>query len=253
MAVGCKLITVRQSKMEIPGNLSEELFFMRKLLLILAVALLASTAVQGQVGMPDSVFGGYSTFNSGNDLVVNGVNNFYNFDSGWFRNDGLHTGGNTNYLAGYCAVDDCGGYYFHDFFSFDLDNIDDYTVTSASFTLDTYAIKYDPGTFLLYGTKLSPDDVDSSEYWSNVGKYNALISGPLVGSIAVGPGDSYTNVKVTFNADGLAWLNSNAGEEVVLGGDFSEAGQVPEPGSLMLLLLGTGVIGLAGAIRRVRG
>ena len=253
MAVGCKLSTVRQSKMKIPGNLSEELFFMRKLFLILGVALLASTAVQGQVGLPDSIFAGGSALDSGNGLVVNGVNSFYNFDSGWFKETGEHDPGNTNYITGYCAVNDCGGYYYHDYFSFNLANLEGSTATTASFAVNTYTIQYDPGTFLLYGTSLSPADVDSSQSWSDVGKYNALISGPLVGSIAVGPGDSYTTVTATFNADGIAWLNSNAGGEVVLGGYFSEGGEVPEPGSLMLLLLGTGVISLAGVIRRVKG
>lgn len=214
---------------------------MRKLAFFTVLLLLAFVCAQAED--VDSFFSGASSFTATNHLTID-ANSYNNTDSGWFRNDGVHWATNTNYITGYCAPNDCGGYYYHGYFSFDLGGFGG-GAASASATIYSYLIQYDSGTYLLYGTALTPADVASSQDWNDVGKYNALVSGPLLGSIAVTPGDSYTDIVVNFSADGLAWLNANAGHGVVVGADFSE---VPEPGTLVLL--GTGMLGLTGAIRR---
>ena len=109
----------------------------------------------------------------------------------------------------------------------------------------SYLIQYDPGTYLLYGTSLAPSDVDSSLSYTAVTLYNDLVTGPVIGSIFVTPGNSFQTVTVNLNASGITWLNASAGHGAVVGADFSET---PEPSSLVLL--GTGIVGLAGAIRR---
>ena len=214
---------------------------MRKSSMLLAAALLAFVTVAAQA-QPDRYFAGGSSFTATNDLLINSADHF-NFDSGWFRNDGIHFGGNTNYIAGYCFS--CAGFFYHDYFSFDLSQVTG--VTTASFTVYTFDISQDAGIYLLYGTSLSPSDVASLEDWADVGKYDALVAGPLLGSIAVSPGDSFTNVTVALDADGIAWLNANAGKQIVLGGDWIQVAG-PEPGTL--ILIGTGIAGLAGAVRR---
>ena len=217
---------------------------MRKFLVFGTFALLLFMVVGAQAQpQQDSFFSGASSFTSTNELTING-NNYFNFDSGWFRSDGIHEGGNTNYITGYCAPNDCGGYFYHGYFSFDLSNFGG-GAANASATIYSWLIQYDPGTYYLYGTSLTPAEVDSSQNWNDIGKYNALVAGPLLGSIAVSPSDSYTNVTVNFTADGLAWLNANAGMQVVVGADFQET---PEPGTLMLL--GMGALGVLGAVRR---
>lgn len=214
---------------------------MRKLAFFTLVLLLAVVGAQAEDH--DSFFAGASGFTATNHLTIDG-NSYNNFDSGWFRNDGVHQSGNTNYITGYCAPNDCGGFYYHGYFSFDLTGFGG-GAANASATIYSYLIQFDPGTYLLYGTSLNPAEVDSSKDWNDIGKYNALIAGPLLGSIAVSPADSSTNVIVSFTPDGLAWLNANAGHNVVVGADFSE---IPEPGTMVLL--GTGILGIAGAVRR---
>jgi hypothetical protein len=215
---------------------------MRRFIYLLTLALLAIMVVGAQA-QQDSFFSGASSFNGGNNLNIDGTP-YYNTDSGWIQNQGIHEGGNTNYITGYCGPGDCGGYFYHGYFSFDLSNFAG-NASAASWNVYSYLIQYDPGTYLLYGTSLLPSDVASGNTFTSVPFYSALVAGPVIGSIWVTPANSYQTVTVNLDAAGIAWLDAHAGGGAVLGADFRET---PEPGTLMLL--GTGLLGALGVIRR---
>jgi hypothetical protein len=221
---------------------------MRTFLAFLGLCLFALS----QTASADPYAFGYSSFNSGNNLDINDTPS-YNTDSGWVRNDGYHNGGipglaNTNYFSGYNSGLNCTTY-CADYFSFDLSDLSG-TVTSASFNVYAYTVT-NPGTFDIFATSLTPAQVDSSNTFTDPSIFTGIVTAPMIGTLAIGPGDNETFVTVTLDSTGLAWLQANEGSQVVLGGayDYSE-GTIPEPSSVMLF--GTALLGVAGFLRRKR-
>jgi len=215
---------------------------MRKLVLLLALAAVGAYSASASA---ETYAFGFSSFTSSNDIASNS-GAFNNVDSGWINSNGLHQGGNTNYYSGCC---DTGGTFdVRNYFSFDLTGATG-PVTSASFDVDTYTITV-AGTYEIFGTSLTPTQVNSANGFTNLGYYDALGVNPI-GSISLTPGESNSTVDITFDAAGIAWLNANLGSDVVLGGELlvtPPPATTPEPSSIALF--GTGILGLAGITRR---
>jgi hypothetical protein len=215
---------------------------MRTFLAFLGLCLFALS----QTASADPYAFGFSGFTSTNNLDINGTA-FDNTDSGWVMNNGYHIGGNTNYYSGYNSGLSCTTY-CADYYSFDLSDLSG-TVTSASFNVDAYTVT-DPGTFDIFATSLTPAQVNSSNAFTDPSIFTGIVTAPVIGTLAIGPGDDNESVTVTLDSTGLAWLQANAGSEVVLGGAYDYKGTIPEPSSVMLF--GTALLGVAGILRRKR-
>jgi len=188
---------------------------------------------------------GYSPSGS-QTLTINSTTIGAPMQSGWFRDDGLHSGGNTNYLT--ALAPDYGYAESRSFFTFDVGN----GVTSASVSIGNdptsgfLSSTGAPITLTLFDVSSAIDTNLSYSGAPGIAIFNDLGTGTIYGSVTVfGPTSA---VVVSFNAAGIAAINAagDAGGPFTFGGSISTA--VPEPGSWAMMIAGFGLVG--AAVRR---
>jgi hypothetical protein len=229
---------------------------MKKALLFGLISLMLVTVANASTSMAIFAFT-YPPFQTG-DVELQTVNgNTVSTMTGWYDIAGYHDATNPDYLAGLCgSSDSCNGGndVMNNFFTF---NVPAGTYTSATIS----AFLPNPGSgmsaFYCNCTSLTYQLFDVSTPISllmasnsgQTGIFNDLESGTFFGSVAVTAADQGTQILVTLNAAGLASLNAAAGGDWAVGGSIYGA-QTPTPEPGMLIMFGSGTLGLAGILRR---
>jgi hypothetical protein len=180
------------------------------------------------------------------DALPSPAPNYLTINNAVFTNTSYGSIHSPGYLGGNYISGAETGIYTSNYFDFDLAGLTG-PVTSASFNVDTYLVDA-IGVYYIYATTLTPAQLAASSNPSPY--YSALTSGDVIGVILLTPDDSNTLASFDLTTNGDTWLQSNEGNDVVVGGDFNVLpfGASPEPSSF--LLLGTGVAALAGLLRR---
>jgi hypothetical protein len=191
-----------------------------------------------------------------------------NTNSGWITSTGTEQSNNPTYSSGFMY-----GEQFDNYFTFNLSGVSG-TITGATFNVETYSV-VGSGIFSIYSTSLTPTEAEqnpTNPYFSD------LTSGTLIGLIPIDSTEHDQLLAISLNSAGLSWLQANEGNLIVLGGAYIAPGSItyafgqsklnsnnaldiqtgggeatvtPEPGSF--LLLGSGLIGLVGMVRRKIG
>jgi hypothetical protein len=211
---------------------------MKSLVLLSVASMLAFSSAQASA---DQYIFGFSVANSSNVLDITTTTGTFNvpvLTSGWVDNTGKTLAGNANYIVGSC----CGAANYNDFFTFNLSGVTG-TVESAQLMLNSYSVTNDGLTFNLHQVSTSPVTLDglvANGGTGNVGIYNDLGSGSIIGTAVFNVADSNTMKGVSFNSAGLGLLQSGEGSEFAVGGSMVP---VPEPSEWALMAAGIGLLG----------
>ncbi len=144
-------------------------------------------------------------------------------DSGWWSSLGVHSADNQNYLLG-----DSGGYVFRNFFVFDLSGVTG-TIINASLKIYNPSINDAPGngqsgplrTFAIFDVSTSIAALTTTGF-GQFGIFDDLGTGTNLGNNN-GPQVNGTIVTTSFNAAGLAYIQSGSGGLIAFGGSYVDA------------------------------
>jgi hypothetical protein len=173
---------------------------------------------------------------------------------GWWNQTGFHGLTSDNYIAGVCGSSDiCNGSDNDDrnFFMFDLSGTKG-SVSSANLRLSNMNangyISPNPSlTYTLYDVNSSLADVAASGS-GRVDIYTDLGSGITYGARTMTAADSGFVIDIGLNANALAYINSNLGNNTVAFG--GAVGAIPEPETYAMMLAGLGLLGWVSRHRK---